>query len=77
MRNLYDLQKQLHKALRKHPSLHLSSEYPWNPELFDDVLWIIEDYINGAYGDHDTEELADWLDRYKFFRAGSRTSNGG
>ena len=68
MSNLIDLQKQLHEILRRHPNLHIASEYPWNPALFDDVLWVIQDYINGVYGDFATEDLELWLDRYNFYK---------
>lgn len=68
MSNLIDLQKQLHEILRKHPNLHIASEYPWNPELFQDVIWVIQDYVNGVYGDFATEDLELWLDRYNFYK---------
>jgi hypothetical protein len=71
--NLLDLQKQLHKIMRKHPNLRISAEYPWDPQSFESIIGVLQDYVNGVYGDHDTDELADWLDRYKFFRAVNRT----
>ena len=74
MSNLLDLQKQLHSIMRKHPNLRISTEYPWDPTQFESIIGVLQDYVNGVYGDHDTDELADWLDRYRFHRAGNRTS---
>lgn len=68
MSNLYELQKQLHEILKRHPNLRIASEYPWNPELFQDVIFIIQDYVNGVYGDFSTEDLEIWLDRYNFHK---------
>ena len=73
MSNLLDLQKQLHSIMRKHPNLRIATEYPWDPTQFESIINVLQDYVNGVYGDHDTDELADWLDRYSFSRTGNRT----
>ena len=73
MSNLLDLQKQLHSIMRKHQDLKIATEYPWDPSRFEGIIGVLQDYVNGVYGNHDTEELADWLDRYHFYRAGNRT----
>jgi hypothetical protein len=72
--NLLDLQKQLHNIMRKHPNLRIATEYPWDPTQFESIIGVLQDYASGIYGDFDTEELSDWLDRYRFHRAGNRTS---
>ena len=74
MRDLTELQQQLHSILRKHPNLGIATEYPWDPTQFEGIIGVLQDYANGLYGDFDTDELADWLDRYSFYRTGNRTS---
>ena len=74
MRDLTELQQQLHNILRKHPNLGIATEYPWDPNKFEGIIGVLQDYANGLYGDFDTDELADWLDRYSFYRTGNRTS---
>ena len=73
MRDLTELQQQLHNILRKHPNLGIATEYPWDPTQFEGIIGVLQDYANGLYGDFDTDELSDWLDRYSFYKAGNRT----
>ena len=73
MRDLTKFQQELHDILRKHPHLKVATEYPWDPTQFESIIWVLQDYVNGLYGDFETDELADWLDRYSFYRTGNRT----
>jgi hypothetical protein len=74
VRDLIKFQQELHDILRKHPHLKVATEYPWDPTQFESIIWILQDYVNGLYGDFDTDELADWLDRYSFYKTGNRPS---
>ena len=73
MKSLIEFQQQLHNILRKHPNLKIATEYPWDPTKFEGIIGVLQDYANGFYGNFDTDELADWLDRYHFYREGNRT----
>lgn len=76
MKSLDDLQKRLIKSLENESKLRLPDP-PWNPLLFEEVMWIVEAYISDPKSEaKNSEQLSELVDRYKFHRTRSPSPEG-
>jgi hypothetical protein len=71
MDQLSNLKLQLAKILPKYPDLRVTHNPNSTNPNFKETAWMVEDFVNqNSQVIEDDDLLKDWLDRYRFWRAG-------
>lgn len=71
MKNPAKLQSKLLAALSTTPALKIvpPTGRCWEPNEFDGVAWVVQDFVNQNDEVIDCDPLREWLDEYRFFLA--------
>lgn len=69
MDRLLELKEKLRRIIGKQPMINIFPTWPWDDQDFQEILWIVEDFVNQNDDTGKENELKDWLDSYKFYKA--------
>lgn len=69
MKDPQKLQAKLLNLIKNYPNLHVGSSCPWDPLTFQEVAWVVQDYVNNSGEVVNDDPLQEWVEEYNFFRS--------
>jgi hypothetical protein len=68
MKGSFEFQKKLYELIQKEPELKIHPP-PWNPLVFREVIWILNDFLSSPLSKpRQPEQISDFIDRYTFLQ---------
>jgi hypothetical protein len=67
MKNSVTLQNKLQALLSKRPDLRVSFHPPCSEETFEQVAWVVEDYVANSGDVTNDDPLCHWIEEYQFY----------
>lgn len=74
MKNPKKLQDKLVALLRHTPALNVlpSHIHLWDSREFEEVAWVVQDFVNQNQEVIECDPLKDWLEEYRFYKADTK-----
>jgi hypothetical protein len=68
MKSSEKLKEKLRTLLKNYPGLKVSARWPWEEQTFQEIAWVVQDYVNNSGDVINEDPLQEWIEEYNFFR---------
>jgi len=68
MKSSEKLKEKLRLLLKNYPGLKVSARWPWDQQTFQEIAWVVQDYVNNSGDVINEDPLHEWVEEYNFFR---------